>query len=408
MATEMRFDDLTAADYFERAKLAARDDEDVRDALWGLVIAACQSERPGDSDALKQIATRRDRSAVDFVRSATAQLYMWRLRVRERPIEIERAMHELSAVPDPRVRTGFLNQYAYNAVLWGAYDTAYDIADTLRATSEEYQLTWALPHAQWALAAAALGKRQFALADTWLRRVELVGDQLGDGQLVLNASCVRCRLLLALGRAEEARSALRVGASLAGNPAMRGEYLATEALVLAILGELEESARLAKKAADTTISVEAHAHIASANAIRSLRRGGSEVLPSYVSEIESLGVWDAFVVAARGWPGLLEALGKKIGLAAAVIAVLRNSHDFDLARRAGIDLGPRVSTPIDSALTRREREILELVGQGLTNAEIGRALFISPATVKAHVRHILDKTGTRSRTEAAMRRLSGG
>jgi ATP/maltotriose-dependent transcriptional regulator MalT len=409
MATEMRFDDLTAAGYFERAKAAALDEDDTRDALWGLVIAACQSERPDESEALKQIATRRDRSAVDFVRAATAQLYMWRLGMRERPLETERAMHELAAVQDPRIRTGFLNQYAYNAILWGEYDTAYEIAQSLHGTSDEYQLTWALPHAEWALAAAALGRRQFALADTWLRRVEHVGDQLRDDQLVLNASCVRCRMLLALGRATEARSVLRFGASLSGNPAMRGEFMATEALVLALLGELDQSARLASKAAGTTISVEAHAYIACTNAIRAIREPKtSKDLAAYVQEIERLGVWDAFVGTARAWPPLLEEVAAVIDLVPIVVRVLRNSHDFDLARRVGIDLGPRPPTSIDSKLTRREREILELVGQGLTNAEIGRALFIAPATVKAHVRHILEKTDARSRTEAATRRLSGG
>jgi len=53
------------------------------------------------------------------------------------------------------------------------------------------------------------------------------------------------------------------------------------------------------------------------------------------------------------------------------------------------------------ALSPRETEVLELVAEGLANKEIAAALSISENTVKTHVRHILDKLGLRSRTEAA-------
>ncbi len=52
-------------------------------------------------------------------------------------------------------------------------------------------------------------------------------------------------------------------------------------------------------------------------------------------------------------------------------------------------------------LTRREDEVLDLLGHGLTNAEIGDRLFISPKTVEHHVGRILSKLGLRSRAEAA-------
>jgi DNA-binding CsgD family transcriptional regulator len=52
-------------------------------------------------------------------------------------------------------------------------------------------------------------------------------------------------------------------------------------------------------------------------------------------------------------------------------------------------------------LSRREREILRLVSQGYSNADIARILFISVATVRKHMEHIFDRTGVRTRTAAA-------
>lgn len=91
----------------------------------------------------------------------------------------------------------------------------------------------------------------------------------------------------------------------------------------------------------------------------------------------------------------LETLGM-LGAAAKVARRLRE------VGAPAIPRGRRASTRSHpGGLTAREAEILEMLGEGLRNADIGRRLFISPKTVDHHVSNILAKLGVRSRSEAA-------
>jgi DNA-binding NarL/FixJ family response regulator len=69
-------------------------------------------------------------------------------------------------------------------------------------------------------------------------------------------------------------------------------------------------------------------------------------------------------------------------------------------RRLVERLGQRVPPTITSRLTKRELEVLGLLAEGLTQAEIASKLFISQKTVGSHIERILSKLGVRSRTQA--------
>jgi DNA-binding NarL/FixJ family response regulator len=76
-----------------------------------------------------------------------------------------------------------------------------------------------------------------------------------------------------------------------------------------------------------------------------------------------------------------------------------------LAQRGRIDVGATAEDPAPAGgpagLTARELEVLSLVARGLTNRDVGKALFVTEKTASAHVSSILSKLSARSRVEAA-------
>jgi DNA-binding NarL/FixJ family response regulator len=77
----------------------------------------------------------------------------------------------------------------------------------------------------------------------------------------------------------------------------------------------------------------------------------------------------------------------------------------EFAARTKQPAGP--STAL-AELTTREREVMALVAEGLTNAEIGERLFMSPATARTHVSRILTKLGARDRTQLVVMAYESG
>ena len=63
---------------------------------------------------------------------------------------------------------------------------------------------------------------------------------------------------------------------------------------------------------------------------------------------------------------------------------------------------------LPDGLTPREVEVLQLIAEGLTNAEIAERLVVSAATVKSHVNHIFAKAGVRDRAQAVVYAYSNG
>jgi DNA-binding CsgD family transcriptional regulator len=129
---------------------------------------------------------------------------------------------------------------------------------------------------------------------------------------------------------------------------------------------------------------------------------------------------DALAAFAGGVGLVLERLTLRRHLQAQSGAVRRLALELDdLAGGAppvDLDLHPEADpaprriasdASVRTMLSARERQVLELMASGATNATIGRRLFITESTVKAHVHHILKKLGAKNRAAAVSRFHSG-
>jgi DNA-binding NarL/FixJ family response regulator len=146
-------------------------------------------------------------------------------------------------------------------------------------------------------------------------------------------------------------------------------------------------------------------------AIRRLAERGDRpraiALTTYADDASVLG---ALRAGARGY------LTKDAGadqIRAAVEAVARGEAALDPAVQhhvvAALTQPSEPASPdLPDSLTPREAEVLGLIAEGLTNAEIADRLVVSAATVKTHVNHIFAKTGARDRAAAVVYAYSHG
>ena len=107
--------------------------------------------------------------------------------------------------------------------------------------------------------------------------------------------------------------------------------------------------------------------------------------------LAAAGARGAAVDQARAAVGIFDQLGAA-RLVDRTVALLRSLGARSSGRRPAVAL---------AGLTGREQEVLDLLREGMTNAEIGARLFVSAKTVEHHVGRVLAKLGVRSRAEAA-------
>jgi DNA-binding NarL/FixJ family response regulator len=162
--------------------------------------------------------------------------------------------------------------------------------------------------------------------------------------------------------------------------------------------ETSDAMSLLEEARKTSSENEAISLTACVSALLELDRESVSLdsFASAFSKYASKGVLDPFVLAFRLEPRLTQALNR-------MPQPRRQLRDLFARLEMPDRTGHRLASLLGSeTLTPREREVFALIGQGKTNREIAKALFLAETTVKVHVRHILRKLGVRTRTEAAI------
>jgi DNA-binding CsgD family transcriptional regulator len=248
---------------------------------------------------------------------------------------------------------------------------------------DRMRLDFAASHFHLGLANAHIGLANYGIAEQSLRRAR---EFASDAHTLGNWHLVTARLGLAQHRYALARRVLGQ-AGRARDAATRAEVCAYAALAEACLGN--RSAALALASETTTISGTVEPAVVSTIArLLVLREERDGILDELVQLVDARGHADFVVHACRTFPSLGTALAD----------ARATSPTVD----AAVAFASATSSSLLETLTRREREILVLMAEGLRNREIASRLYITEVTVKTHVRHILEKTGTRSRTEAAV------
>jgi len=392
-----------AASHFRRACDVAASDDDAGEAIWGIALLAIYGETGHLAEAVEALKNRCDQSPVDLVRYAHARLALARVGEGFTDVpDLEDALHVARNLDDPRVRTGFSHPYSYYRALQSHYAEASAVARETLHDAQAFELTFVMPHAYWNLALALLGMRRFAEADKALRHVERNASETENPYHTLNAHCLRARFFLTLNQLERAREEVAEDLLPAPLRASLQEYQGTRALVYAVGDDHELAIACAHEASQPGAPVEARTLSAMAGAVIAAKHQDKAGVEAGVARCRDLGTWDAFVCAVRAYPPLLALAVDQPNVRSQIERVLSRSNDFALGRNVGL----RVTAPENSTsrlLSPREREVFDLLKSGLTNREIGQALFISEATAKVHVRHVMEKLQVRTRTAAASR-----
>lgn len=341
---------------------------------------------------------------------AAGEIYCTLFHVCEMTVDVRRAESWLDAVDGYVDRTGELPIFAicrmhYGGVLtaagrWGDAERELDSAlgiyrDTYRGSAYEPVLR---------------------LADLRVRQGRLEeAERLLDGHEERGEALMpRVRLLLARGEAEVARSVLNRrlldDRSVALAPALA---LAVDvALACKARDEADRRAAALDEAAETSGLASIRGLAARARGRIAAAAGDLEAASQYLAEalmaFAEAGLDHELATTRRDLAELLAEDAPDVARSEARTALdsfqrIGARRDADATAQLLRRLGEKARTwpRAEGSLTERQREVLDLLAEGLTNAQIAERLYISPRTVEHHVSNILATLDLNSRTEAA-------
>ena len=395
-----RYED--ALNYFRRARDRASDADQLRESLWGLFICLNQLDSDDGLVTLDDFV-RQSQGDVDAELRAATALCISIDRTGDAAHALRRtdaAVHLVERSRDPMIRSSFMNARARALTQTGRYREAFRIAEAEREEARRFRLDFANSSLECTAAMALMGFRQFASAREALDKAENDAEKLGDLHNQVDAAAIRCRLLLATGRPRDALAAAKPRWERLPSPVMWSELAACRALAYACLGE-GEALQAAEESENWSSARYPQVTARFARAVVELKEGSERATVAVDEALDAAvesGILDPMVCAYRAYPPLLKLLGSAVRHRNLIQRVVLSANDLELAARSGLEFDRTLQR--SSTLSPREHEVLQLIEHGLTNRQIASTLYIAESTAKVHVRHILEKLGAQSRTEA--------
>jgi len=396
-----------ALSHYQEAERSATHAGQLREALWGQLLCALDLDRTDLDEALHRLECAGVETIDDSLRIATGKLFLALRQGTGLDVDLLR-QPLIEQTGDPLIRSSFLNAWVFALTFSGRYSEALEASELQIAEANQYRLSFALPQAYLTRGLASRGLSEFRQAYAWFDRAQQAADVEGGAT---PTQIARALTFAAEGRAADAVSLLRPEPRVFPTQSLRSEYLAVLALALAATGCFEDSLERASEALEGPSSVEAQVLAACTKAIVAIGRGNSNASALAENAFEVTmrsGNVDNFVCAYRVVPDLAVCVSRIEPSRYDLGMVMGRANDHALAGSLGLALFPTLPQSPTDGLSPRETDVYGLIAQGLSNRAIAQALFISEATVKAHVRKILEKLGVETRTQAALRAAQDG
>jgi ATP/maltotriose-dependent transcriptional regulator MalT len=394
-----------AIGFFREARRVANSIPVLQASIRGELTASLELDREGPEELLAELDALPYDDIDHRLKLETSRLFLVSRRgnVANAVSAAQDALHIVPKSRDPLARLAFLQTLGWALVTSARYSDSFVLADRVLAEAEEYRLTFARSEALALKAASELGLRDFRSALRSIQRLESDAIAHDDVRLLMSAVTLRLRVRIAQNTDDRGfRESCMVWKRLPGK-SVHGEYVACQALALACGGDRAESLQCADRAERVSSHPETRMLVACVRAILALKKSDDDGTPevrTVTDLVTETGHFDSLVTAYRGFPRLVHAVAPLLGEGLKI--ALHEARDERIGRAIGLDIAVPQPTPGRAPLSRREKEVYDLLRQGLTNREIAGALFISESTAKVHVRNVLRKLNVRSRTEAAL------
>jgi LuxR family maltose regulon positive regulatory protein len=248
-----------------------------------------------------------------------------------------------------------------------------------------------------------------------IKELDHIGAQLKTPGSSAVVGVYRARLLLRKGDISEAQRWL--GTTVLDfnteTPYLREPEAIAQSYVLAALGKLDESLRLSEQLLRSAQKHQRQGRVIEILVLRALtlnKKGNTELAIESIAEALKLAEPENYmrIFLDEGQP-MIELLNLTISKGVMgtysqnLLRELKAASIESMQGEANLSEARRSNQTMAEPLSEREFEALQLLGQGLTNQEIAKQLFVSLNTIKTHVKNIHTKLGTRNRTEATTR-----